>query len=222
LSQACLSSLQSITARARNTFGGAETLEANVSLGTKIRRAYHASLSFPLTPTLKTAGIFSVFGLDRDNSSYASSTEGVRGFKAVIRVRTNIYDCETVNFDTLVDFRINWVGTLTTSSRTRLCLGTLEVLRPPRQSGVLIFGPVKCRYSSIYISACAKHPANLLNPLFHIHGYEIPETTSSLARVASIPRLPKNSLASVVMPSSTSLRPRVSFRDLSVLGSYVR
>jgi len=80
-------SLQSVTAHIRNAFGGAETVEANLSLGTKTRRAYQASFSLPLSPSLNTTGVLSLFGLDRDNSSYASSTEGLRGIKAVIRVR---------------------------------------------------------------------------------------------------------------------------------------
>lgn len=78
--------LQSIIARARNAFGGAETFEANVSLGTKTRRAYQGSFSLPLTPSLDTTGILSIFGMDRDNSNFASSTEGLRGLKATIRV----------------------------------------------------------------------------------------------------------------------------------------
>jgi len=92
-------SLQSVTARARNAFGGAETLEANLSLGTKTRRAYQASFSLPLSPSLNTTGILSVFRLDRDNSSYASSTEGLRGLKAVVRVR---FSCQIVEHTVLM------------------------------------------------------------------------------------------------------------------------
>lgn len=78
--------LQSATARARNFFGGAETFEAEISLGTKTRRSYRATLTAPLTHTLKTTGELSIFGLERDNSSYVSSAEGLRGLKAVVRV----------------------------------------------------------------------------------------------------------------------------------------
>ncbi|TFY82057.1 hypothetical protein EWM64_g1952 [Hericium alpestre] len=75
----------SATARVRNAFGGAETFEANVSVGTKTRRSFQASLSAPLTATLDTYGDLSVFAMDRDNSAFASCTEGLRGVKAVIR-----------------------------------------------------------------------------------------------------------------------------------------
>ncbi|EPQ53872.1 hypothetical protein GLOTRDRAFT_13105, partial [Gloeophyllum trabeum ATCC 11539] len=78
----------SATARVRNAFGGAESFEANLSLGTKTRRAYHANLAVPLSPTLRTWADLSVFGLDRDNSSFASCTEGVRGVRAAVRSGT--------------------------------------------------------------------------------------------------------------------------------------
>ncbi|KAF9003410.1 mitochondrial protein [Cyathus striatus] len=76
----------SVTARVRNVFGGAETFEANVAAGTKTRRAFRANLTAPLTSNLSTTGDISIFGLERDNSSYASSTEGIRGLKAAVRV----------------------------------------------------------------------------------------------------------------------------------------
>ncbi|KAF8880024.1 surface antigen-domain-containing protein [Infundibulicybe gibba] len=75
----------SATGRIRNVFGGAETLEANISLGTKTRRSFRATLTAPLSPDLSTRGELSVFGLDRDNTSFASSTEGLRGIKALVR-----------------------------------------------------------------------------------------------------------------------------------------
>ncbi|KAH9055676.1 hypothetical protein EDB87DRAFT_1687992 [Lactarius vividus] len=77
----------SATSRIRNVFGGAETFEANVSFGTKTRRSFHATFSAPITPTLDTHGELSVFALDRDNTSYISATETLRGARAVIRVR---------------------------------------------------------------------------------------------------------------------------------------
>ncbi|KAI0367215.1 hypothetical protein BV20DRAFT_1037862 [Pilatotrama ljubarskyi] len=75
----------SATARIRNAFGGAETFEANVAFATKTRMSFNASLSAPLTPNLKTRGEVAVFGMERDNSSFASSSEGVRGLRAVVR-----------------------------------------------------------------------------------------------------------------------------------------
>jgi outer membrane protein insertion porin family len=80
--------LQSATSRIRNVFGGGETFEANVSFGTKTRRSFHATFAAPVTRTLDTHGELSVFALDRDNTSYMSATETLRGARAVIRVRS--------------------------------------------------------------------------------------------------------------------------------------
>jgi outer membrane protein insertion porin family len=81
-----LTSYQAVTARVRNVFGGAELLEGNLSFGTKTRHSYRALFSAPLTNTLNTRGELTVFELERDNSSYASSYEGLRGIKATVRV----------------------------------------------------------------------------------------------------------------------------------------
>jgi outer membrane protein insertion porin family len=78
---------QSATSRIRNVFGGAETFEANVSFGTKTRRSFQATFSAPLTRNLDTHGELSVFALDRDNTSYMSAAEVLRGARALIRVR---------------------------------------------------------------------------------------------------------------------------------------
>lgn len=75
----------SATSRIRNVFGGGETFEANVSFGTKTRRSFHATFTAPVTRTFDTHGELSVFALDRDNTSYMSATETLRGARAVIR-----------------------------------------------------------------------------------------------------------------------------------------
>ncbi|KAI9058029.1 hypothetical protein FKP32DRAFT_1582533 [Trametes sanguinea] len=75
----------SATARVRNAFGGAETLEANVAFATKTRMSFNASLTAPLSSDLKTRGELALFGMERDNSSFASSYEGIRGLRAVLR-----------------------------------------------------------------------------------------------------------------------------------------
>lgn len=77
---------QSITARSRNVFGGAEVLEANMSMGTTTRRSFQGSFSAPLTSNLRTRGEISIFGLHKDLSSFASCTEELRGIKALVRV----------------------------------------------------------------------------------------------------------------------------------------
>ncbi|THH09565.1 hypothetical protein EW145_g1916 [Phellinidium pouzarii] len=75
----------SIQGRSRNTFGGAETLEAAFSSGLKTRLAGHIALSAPISPNLKTHGEISVFGLEKDLTGFASCVEGVRGLRAIIR-----------------------------------------------------------------------------------------------------------------------------------------
>ncbi|KAJ7138464.1 surface antigen-domain-containing protein [Mycena crocata] len=75
----------SIVARLRNVFGGAETFEANLSLGTTTRKAFNATFAAPLTSNLHTYGEMHLFGLERDHSSFASCTEGLRGAKALVR-----------------------------------------------------------------------------------------------------------------------------------------
>ena len=76
----------SASARIRNVFGGAETLEANISLGTKTRRSFRGALSAPLGSDLETRGEASVYGMERDLGSWASCQEGLRGFKATLSV----------------------------------------------------------------------------------------------------------------------------------------
>jgi outer membrane protein insertion porin family len=78
---------QSASARIRNVFGGAETFEANVSLGTKTRRSFRASLTTPLTPAMDTFAELSAYGMEKDLTTYASCTEGLRGLRTVLRVR---------------------------------------------------------------------------------------------------------------------------------------
>ncbi|KAJ8086177.1 hypothetical protein PM082_005000 [Marasmius tenuissimus] len=75
----------SATARVRNVFGGAETLEASMSLGTTTRRSFHASFAAPITPDLDTYAVLSAFGLQKDLSSFASCSEALRGVKALVR-----------------------------------------------------------------------------------------------------------------------------------------
>lgn len=57
-----------------------------MSAGTKTRRAFQASLAAPITPDLRTRAELAVFGLQRDNSSYASSSEALHGVRASVRV----------------------------------------------------------------------------------------------------------------------------------------
>ncbi|KAF9521807.1 surface antigen-domain-containing protein [Crepidotus variabilis] len=74
-----------LTTRIRNILGGAETFEASLSLGTKTRRSFKSSLSFPLTPSMDTLGMVEAYAQERDLTTYASCWEGVKGVKAFVR-----------------------------------------------------------------------------------------------------------------------------------------
>ncbi|KAI0646129.1 surface antigen-domain-containing protein [Trametes meyenii] len=92
----------SATGRVRNAFGGAETFEANIAFATKTRMSFNASLSAPLSANLKTRGELSVFGLERDNSSFASSSEGLRGLRAIVRNGTLNQGAHEVGYEAVL------------------------------------------------------------------------------------------------------------------------
>ncbi|KAF5393977.1 hypothetical protein D9757_000332 [Collybiopsis confluens] len=75
----------SAIARIRNVFGGAETFEANMSLGTTTRKSFNGSLSLPIMPDLNTSAEIGAFGLSKDYSSFASCSETLRGVRALVR-----------------------------------------------------------------------------------------------------------------------------------------
>ncbi|KAB5592902.1 Small nuclear ribonucleoprotein hPrp3 [Ceratobasidium theobromae] len=84
----------SVTARIRNAFGGAETIESAVAFGTNTTRSGHLQCEWPVvvgTGELGSngdggvRGELSVFGLERDATWYASVREGVKGFRACLR-----------------------------------------------------------------------------------------------------------------------------------------
>ncbi|WVW78557.1 hypothetical protein I302_100513 [Kwoniella bestiolae CBS 10118] len=71
-----------VTARIRNVFGGAESLEGNASIGTKTKSAYQVSLTTPLFASPLLSFALSGFSLDRDNSAFASHRERTQGARA--------------------------------------------------------------------------------------------------------------------------------------------
>ncbi|KAL0958293.1 hypothetical protein HGRIS_000440 [Hohenbuehelia grisea] len=111
----------SATARIRNVFGGAETLEANLSMGTKTRRSFRASLEAPISPDLKTRGELTLYGLERDNTGFASSYETLRGLKAAVRNGTPRWGMHEVTYEAI----LRHVGgfTPTASIGIRECAG---------------------------------------------------------------------------------------------------
>ncbi|KAL4073625.1 surface antigen-domain-containing protein [Scleroderma citrinum] len=56
----------SITARLSNILGRADTFTFNSSVGTKTKRAFDASFSLPVSPSLTTAAFISLLGADRE------------------------------------------------------------------------------------------------------------------------------------------------------------
>ncbi|KAI0077621.1 hypothetical protein K474DRAFT_1661556 [Panus rudis PR-1116 ss-1] len=107
----------SATCRIRNAFGGAETVEANLAFATKTRVSFNASLSAPLTHTLRTRGEVSLFGMERDNTSYASHFEGVRGVKAVIRIGNLVRGLHEMGYEGVLRHISNLTPTASVSVR---------------------------------------------------------------------------------------------------------
>ncbi|CAE6452987.1 unnamed protein product [Rhizoctonia solani] len=84
----------SITARIRNAFGGAETVEGALAFGSTTTRSGNLRCEWPVlvgTGELSSNGDRSVqgeiglFGLEKDETWYASVREGVKGFRACLR-----------------------------------------------------------------------------------------------------------------------------------------
>ncbi|WVO18244.1 hypothetical protein L204_105952 [Cryptococcus depauperatus] len=68
-----------VTARVRNVFGGAETLEGTASIGTKTKHAYQVSFTSPLLASPLLSFALSAFSMDRDNSAFASHCDRAQG-----------------------------------------------------------------------------------------------------------------------------------------------
>ncbi|KAG8216540.1 surface antigen-domain-containing protein [Butyriboletus roseoflavus] len=56
----------SLEGRLTNIFGYADVLSLNASLGTKTKRAFDVSLSFPVTPTMSSLAFLSLVGTERE------------------------------------------------------------------------------------------------------------------------------------------------------------
>jgi outer membrane protein insertion porin family len=76
------------TARIRNAFGGAETLEANVAFGTKTKSSFQIKLESPIPwmPSPETKIDLTAFAADRDLTHFASCRERTHG--ALARIKT--------------------------------------------------------------------------------------------------------------------------------------
>ncbi|RXK37485.1 mitochondrial protein [Tremella mesenterica] len=71
-----------VTARIRNAFGGAESLEANASIGTKTKSSYQVMFHSPILASPLLSFALSAFSLDRDNTAFASHREAAQGGRA--------------------------------------------------------------------------------------------------------------------------------------------
>ncbi|PPQ85020.1 hypothetical protein CVT25_010409 [Psilocybe cyanescens] len=104
-------------ARIRNVFGGAETFEANVSLGTQTRRAFRGSLTSPLTASMSAFGELSAYITDKDLSTYASCTEALRGARAVVRTGTPTRGANEFAYDAVIRHITSLTPTASMSTR---------------------------------------------------------------------------------------------------------
>ncbi|BGP51246.1 hypothetical protein JCM10450v2_007175 [Rhodotorula kratochvilovae] len=76
------------TAKIRNAFGGAETIEGNVSFGTRTKSAFQLRLDTPVNSSTTTHADFSIFSAQRDLGFYASCNEATKGAMARLRTLT--------------------------------------------------------------------------------------------------------------------------------------
>ncbi|GAA94490.1 uncharacterized protein L969DRAFT_68833 [Mixia osmundae IAM 14324] len=76
----------SVTGRIRNALGGAETLEANATLGTKTRSSFQVRFETPIAASPDTRLEAVIYGAERNLGYYASSQEHSRG--AQLKLRT--------------------------------------------------------------------------------------------------------------------------------------
>ncbi|KAK4055453.1 hypothetical protein OIO90_003291 [Microbotryomycetes sp. JL221] len=73
------------TAKIRNAFGGAETIEGNVSFGTRTKNAFQLRFDTPVNGDPLTRVDLSLFSSHRDLTYFAGCFERARGFEARLR-----------------------------------------------------------------------------------------------------------------------------------------
>ncbi|GAA5895455.1 hypothetical protein JCM6882_006257 [Rhodosporidiobolus microsporus] len=73
------------TAKIRNAFGGGETVEGNMSFGTRTKNAFQVRLDTPLFSSPTTRFDLTAFQAQRDLNFYASCMEGTKGLMARVR-----------------------------------------------------------------------------------------------------------------------------------------
>jgi outer membrane protein insertion porin family len=90
-----LTSFKTGSGRLRNVFGGGESLTGDVSFGTRTKSSFQLAFETPVNASPTTKADFSVFGAERDFSSWASCREKVKGIQARLKVRRGAY-CSSV------------------------------------------------------------------------------------------------------------------------------
>ena len=75
----------SLQGQIRNSLGLAETLDVTLSSGLRTRLSGNVTYSSALR-AMRSRGEFSLFGLEKDLTNFASCIEGVRGVRATLRV----------------------------------------------------------------------------------------------------------------------------------------
>ncbi|KAK4694066.1 hypothetical protein P7C70_g8810, partial [Phenoliferia sp. Uapishka_3] len=80
----------SATARIGNALGGGETLEGNMSFGTRTKNAFQLKFDTPINADPTTRADFTIFSAQRDLNYYASCSEATRGLSARIRTLTKL------------------------------------------------------------------------------------------------------------------------------------
>ncbi|GAA5899940.1 SAM complex subunit SAM50 [Sporobolomyces salmoneus] len=73
------------TAKIRNAFGGGETIEGNVSFGTRTKSAFQVKFDTPVNASAVTRFDFSIFSAQRDLNYFASCNESTKGLMARLR-----------------------------------------------------------------------------------------------------------------------------------------
>ncbi|GAA5854270.1 hypothetical protein JCM5353_000195 [Sporobolomyces roseus] len=73
------------TAKIRNAFGGGETVEGNVSFGTRTKSAFQVKFDTPVNASPTTRFDFSMFSAQRDLNYFASCNESTKGLMARLR-----------------------------------------------------------------------------------------------------------------------------------------
>ncbi|PWN54142.1 hypothetical protein IE53DRAFT_383332 [Violaceomyces palustris] len=74
----------SIQGRVRNLFGGCETLQGSATFGTRTKQSFNLEFSLPLLSNPDHTLSVSAFATDRDQTSFASCYENLKGLRASV------------------------------------------------------------------------------------------------------------------------------------------